>query len=412
MSLSSAIGVEEKREESRNSARNASRGSSKSKILSKAFRPTGAPAEQVEYYSVKVGSSKRNNHLNRYHNLEAYDRTRVIVTADGSTQNVQQNDAIRGGYLNASWVLEKYGHKWWIATQAPLPQTAHSFLGLLLQPVTPPGLLSSTSASTPTSPTTRVRTVVQLTQNVESGRTKAHAYFPNTVGKSLIVPAENGWQASPFKVTLLRQETVQEACCLRSTVAIVPIGHPPPLNIDTYEDAEFDENGDGQSGTEFGEQLDKRVIFTHLLYTSWPDHGVPEEQDRASLISFIQLADRLNRDTSLVTSPLQPHSVQPNLNPDPPIIVGCSAGVGRTGTFIALSSLLRSFGILPPPAHPGNPSPALEHSPLGPLPEEMKDDCVAHEIDSLREQRQRMVERPEQAILIYEMLMDVFTYQP
>uniref|UniRef100_A0A8C4WS68 protein-tyrosine-phosphatase n=1 Tax=Eptatretus burgeri TaxID=7764 RepID=A0A8C4WS68_EPTBU len=53
-------------------------------------------------------------------------------------------------------------------------------------------------------------------------------------------------------------------------------------------------------------------------YTAWPDHGVPSTQNMPRLLTFVCL-------------------VRCSLGvPATPIIVHCSAGVGRTGTFIAL----------------------------------------------------------------------------
>ena len=290
-------------------------------------------------------------------------------------------DQFRRGprYLNASWVLERLGNKWWVASQAPLPQTVHAFLSLICQPVTlpPPSILPNPPSR---SPTTQVRTVVQLTRDVEGGRRKAHPYFPNEVGQSLVVPPDDSEGGSPaLSVTLLKSEDVPDCKCTKSTISVVPISNTSTPN---------------QSAT----------IFTHLAYLAWPDHGVPEEEDRASLFNFIHLADTINRDRSLSSYP--PSSTpDPNLDPDPPIIVGCSAGVGRTGSFIALSSLLRHYGELPPPAFP-TPASVLPPSALGPLPQELQEDLIVQEIDSLREQRQRMVDRPEQTILIYEMLLE------
>uniref|UniRef100_A0A8C0GHX6 Receptor-type tyrosine-protein phosphatase eta n=1 Tax=Chelonoidis abingdonii TaxID=106734 RepID=A0A8C0GHX6_CHEAB len=60
-------------------------------------------------------------------------------------------------------------------------------------------------------------------------------------------------------------------------------------------------------------------------FTSWPDHGVPETTDL--LINFR-------------------HLVQENIRqnpPDSPILVHCSAGVGRTGTFIAIDRLIQQI---------------------------------------------------------------------
>ncbi|KAF6028141.1 hypothetical protein EB796_013539 [Bugula neritina] len=55
-------------------------------------------------------------------------------------------------------------------------------------------------------------------------------------------------------------------------------------------------------------------------YTSWPDHGVPD-----SMSPFIFFYKRVKIETAKTTTP---------------IVVHCSAGVGRTGTFIAMNNLL------------------------------------------------------------------------
>lgn len=336
---------------------------------------------QHDHYSVITANREENIHYNRYIDVVPYDRTRVVV----KTGNVSQ-------YLNASWVLERLGHKWWIATQAPLPTTIHTFLSLLLQPVSnPPKNLTPppVEAAATSYGTSRIRTVVQLTKNVEGSRTKAHAYFPNEVGQSLIIqPPGPGSPTPALKVTLLQSQEHSDAQCIQSTVAITPVEDFRPSSI--YEDAAV-------------EQGDKRFIFQHLLYTAWPDHGVPEEEDRTGLLAFLKLVDQVNRDISLCTYP--PASLSVQHDPDPPIAVGCSAGIGRTGSFVALSSLLRHTGFLSPAANPTSAS-VIPPSPLGPLPEALAGDLVVEEIDSLREQRPRMVERPEQALLVYELLID------
>jgi protein tyrosine phosphatase len=144
------------------------------------------------------------------------------------------------------------------------------------------------------------------------------------------------------------------------------------------------------------------VIFRHLLYGAWPDHGIPESDDRASLLNFIRLVDRINKDV---------RGLEGTADAEPPVMVHCSAGIGRSGAFIALCSLLRSNGLLYSPSSqpvervPPRRPPPLSQSPLGPLPESISWDEIAQEIDSLREQRPGMVERPEQAQLVYEVLL-------
>ena len=72
-----------------------------------------------------------------------------------------------------------------------------------------------------------------------------------------------------------------------------------------------------------GESADDEGLLAVIQYhfTSWPDHGVPKFA--TSLISFIRRVQKAHSKESGV-----------------PLLVHCSAGVGRTGTFILLDILL------------------------------------------------------------------------
>ena len=301
----------------------------------------------ADFYSVSVGGSPAHRTSNRYSNIEPYDRTRLDPG---------------GCYLNANWVRELHGKKWWIATQAPLLNTAYTFLSVLTEPVSPPGL-----------PNTRIRTIVQLTQDVEGGRRKAHPYFLPTVGHPTIVHEAQGQGVSgkSFEVTLIARKIIEDAHCTHSTVSITP---------------RFQDVAQGEP-----------IVFNHLLYTAWPDHGVPEPSDHQALINFIAQAVRTNR-----------VQASPTDDPDPPVMVNCSAGIGRTGAFITLSSLLRSYSLLPP-ANSTLPQPPLPPSPLGPLPSQFSEDLIIQEIDSCREQRPGMVQTDAQVMFLYPVLKNVLS---
>lgn len=358
------------RERARLAARTASLQRSKSKTQRSPYTPAHIlssllhKTDHVEHYSVSVGARRDLQPCNRYADITPYDRTRVVVSASGVSRGGGSGSA--GRYLNANWVRELAGGKWWIASQAPLPNTAHAFLSVLLRPIAHPALRRAGTRS-------RARTVVQLTQNVEAGMRKAHVYFPDAAGERWVVPPEEGGAEPPLEVTLVHTALVADAQCTVSTVSVAPQGGQP-------------------------------VVFRHLLYASWPDHGVPTDADRASLLRFARFVDETNRDVSELPE-------GEALDPDPPIIVNCSAGVGRTGSFIALTSLLRKYGFLPPPASPLSSDDSewkLTPSPLGPLPEELREDLVAQEIDMLREQRPGMVQKEGQVVFIYEMLLAAF----
>uniref|UniRef100_A0A3Q2CEJ6 Protein tyrosine phosphatase receptor type O n=1 Tax=Cyprinodon variegatus TaxID=28743 RepID=A0A3Q2CEJ6_CYPVA len=68
---------------------------------------------------------------------------------------------------------------------------------------------------------------------------------------------------------------------------------------------------------------DETLDVLHLNYTSWPDHGVPTVNAIESILQFVHIVRQ-----------------QANRTKDP-IVVHCSAGVGRTGTFIALDRLMQ-----------------------------------------------------------------------
>ncbi|KAJ3995256.1 protein-tyrosine phosphatase-like protein [Lentinula boryana] len=404
--IQSALTALDEREDARSSFR-AAKAAAATEAVSSHLHNSDSKTESSEstkFYSIVSGISPDNMRRNRYMDVLPYDRTRVQVKVphfrdSGALSN--EDEELEGLYINANWVQEKYGKKWWIASQAPLRNTAYTFLSLLLEDMYPPKPHSHAPHHS------RPRTVVQLTQNIESGRRKAHPYFPDVVGQTMtVVPdftdypssstSTSQLQRSKLKVTLVAQERIGEACCVKTTSKYTT--------------------------------TPAAIRFTHLLFNAWPDHSVPSPSDRAALFEFVRLVDRVNRQMPSSSSSEQ------DLDPDPPIIVGCSAGIGRTGSFIAMNSLLRHAGFLPPPGYstiseshsaalqqltqspsipsgpatPSEPSATSLTTPLGPLPTTLSTDLVSQEIDSLREQRAGMVQRPEQAVLVYEMMVGAY----
>ncbi len=122
---------------------------------------------------------------------------------------------------------------------------------------------------------------------------------------------------------------------------------------------------------------EEAATVRHILYTAWPDFGVPTNTE--SVFAFLQYVERLTEQDVA------------------PVMVGCSAGIGRTGTFIAAASLI--------PFKLGQHVPSRwQESVLGPIDSRWTADAVVREIDSLREQRSGMVQKEEQMELIYEVL--------
>ncbi|KAJ4859709.1 protein-tyrosine phosphatase domain-containing protein [Trichoderma breve] len=118
-----------------------------------------------------------------------------------------------------------------------------------------------------------------------------------------------------------------------------------------------------------GGEKETRVIW-HFLYKRWPDFGVPTRNDLDSLLQLIKLSEQHS-------SPLIKR------------IVHCSAGVGRTGSFIALDHLIRelNLGVLERFDEPSE----------GP-------DLICNTVDILHQQRCSMVQSKKQYRFIYQFM--------
>ncbi|KAM4625543.1 tyrosine-protein phosphatase non-receptor type 21 [Polymixia lowei] len=112
----------------------------------------------------------------------------------------------------------------------------------------------------------------------------------------------------------------------------------------------------------------ERTVW-HLQYTDWPDHGCPE--DFKGFLTYLEEIQSVRRHTNSISDPK---------NTNLPVLVHCSAGVGRTGVVI-LSEIMIA---------------CLEHN-------EMLD--VPTVLSMLRQQRMMMVQTISQYVFIYKVLI-------
>lgn len=350
------------------------------------------PQYLLEAYSTDAGREPINRAYNRYNDVLPYDSFRVRLG--------------NGEYLNASWVRELNGGKWTIATQAPIEKSVHAFLSLFMQPLVPP----QGSSATP-SPSNRLRSIVQLTPNVEGRSTKAFQYFPKIIGEEMIWSPATGCTTPPIRVKLLQVSTPEGEAGKPSWIHSV---------------LELSYQGDEASKhlVRHLHYLARLVSLPSLSWVDseqgWPDHSIPN--DIRSLLQFMKFAEACNIDASHADAAL---------NPDPPMVIGCSAGVGRTGTYIALSSILRAHGLNQAQnihnyggsllentaaSHAEAPTAnwkgeSLQESPLGPLPPTIAQDKIAQEVDWLRDQRPMMVQTAQQLRFIYQVFLAAIALQ-
>ena len=189
--------------------------------------------------------------------------------------------------------------------------------------------------------TDSVAVIVMLTQLVDGNMEKCFQYYPEGTG-------------AEFAVNMTNEAGDELQGCVK-------------LVDSTYDEAskttirELELSRDGQ-----------RKTVWHLLFLAWPDFGVPENEDRAALLELIKLSREKNGPIS--------H----------PRVVHCSAGVGRSGTFIALEHLLTE----------------LDSGNIDKINDGV--DPIFECVNRLREQRVFMVQSDSQYLLLYDLLREEY----
>uniref|UniRef100_A0A9L0K1D3 Tyrosine-protein phosphatase non-receptor type 9 n=1 Tax=Equus asinus TaxID=9793 RepID=A0A9L0K1D3_EQUAS len=121
------------------------------------------------------------------------------------------------------------------------------------------------------------------------------------------------------------------------------------------------------------EERQKRQV-THFQFLSWPDYGVPSSA--ASLIDFLRAVRNQQR---LAVGSMGARSKGQCL--EPPIVVHCSAGIGRTGTFCSLDICLAQL-------------------------EELGTLNVFQTVSRMRTQRAFSIQTPEQYYFCYKAILE------
>lgn len=260
-----------------------------------------------------ITEAKKNENLNknRYRDISPYDCTRVVLL------NADSGDYINANYVNMeippTGTVNRY-----IATQGPLPTTVNDFWRMVQQESS--------------------HLVVMLTTVKEGGRAKCHQYWPSADDEPLAL-------SDGFSIKCLTEK-------------------PDETGSFVFRDLVLTDEKSKETRT-----------IQHMQYLAWPDHGVPADPEL-----FLQFTERVRaaRNTTLlqeIEASLKNVKLRtmdenggldlserraantdsddsPNDMPsstsvhqyisaaNPPIIVHCSAGIGRTGVLILMDTAL------------------------------------------------------------------------
>ncbi|KAB8296199.1 hypothetical protein EYC80_008982 [Monilinia laxa] len=246
--------------------------------------------------------------------------------------------------------------------------------------------------------------VVMLTRPVEDGKEKCGVYYAEEIGEAKMVgdwevrcegkEEEGGTVRRTLKLRRIGRDAAMASVSTRSSSSAENWTVENAENAETTDTAETAENTENTGATatageresepepesetepqaeeskEEEAEVEERTIH-HFLFESWPDNDIPQSPaDIHSLLTLLEVSRTANN-----------HSTTPR-------IIHCSAGVGRTGTFIALDHLLRELD-------------------MGHLDGLAKDkDPVYETVKRLRDQRMLMVHKAAQYAMIYSVLKE------
>ncbi|KAL1957979.1 hypothetical protein VTO42DRAFT_5371 [Malbranchea cinnamomea] len=265
---------------------------------------------------------------NRYMNVQAWANSRIhLKVPEGECD-----------FINASPIVlrdsETQEEARYIATQGPKEGYLAHFWNMIYHE------------------TGEIAVIVMLTQTLEGGREKCAQYFPlNMEAPTFEVSSAD---SDPF-VDQDAETKVNDY--LYATVTLLESSYDEELRSEIRK---FELRvGEGSK------------IVWHYLFAGWSDYNKPEGADRDALLKLVTATAEK---TGSLTNPR---------------VVHCSAGVGRTGTFIALDHLLRELR-------------------SGKLLKVTDDnvDTVFDTVNQLREQRMMMVYNDLQYQFIYDVLRE------
>lgn len=247
-----------------------------------------------------------------------------------------------------------------------------------------------------------------LTAEQEGGQVKAHNYWSETHFGNLHLKQLGEHRASlePSKIQSHkdRSQALRPSLGQRKSTASQPktsffpdpddnATTPAPVSEKPYVTVrKFTLSNDE-------EPFERMREITQLQYSNWPDFGAPAHPTH--LLGLIEQTDAVVRSVNGVSSPDKPESANSR-----PVIVHCSAGCGRTGTFCTVDSVLDML------KRQKNARTGREGTPMdidsgnGEWLNKSDQDLIEKTVEEFRLQRLSMVQSLRQFVLCYESVLE------
>ncbi|KAI0007971.1 hypothetical protein F4779DRAFT_619077 [Xylariaceae sp. FL0662B] len=267
---------------------------------------------------------------NRYKDILPFEHARVRLPnrADGTCD-----------YINASHVRTSRSYKRYIASQGPLPATFADFWSVIWDQ--------------------DVRVIVMLTAESEGGQLKCHPYWQSKEYGSIRLKPLSEKKVS-LDIDKYRSRSTAGSSTTNSAAEAV---RRRANTVNTPESASSTPQP-AQTPSDTPYVIIRKFALSHathpfspireitqLHYPSWPDFGAPAQPSH--LLALVELANVMQHASLPVDSNLVAASVasdhapavswydEPESNGNArPMLVHCSAGCGRTGTFCTVDSVI------------------------------------------------------------------------
>ncbi|KAI4890859.1 hypothetical protein NFI96_026417, partial [Prochilodus magdalenae] len=275
-----------------------------------------------EYNSLPGGNPQGTyEEANREENKEK-NRYPNILPYDHSRVVLTQIDGVpHSDYINASYIDGYKDKNKFIGAQGPKQETVADFWRMIWEQ--------------------KSATIVMLTNLKERKEDKCYQYWPD----------QGCWTYGNVRTYTYVANSLYDLCRDVSVITVLPRTHDTHTLFFLFQQA-----SDGSKTPR---------LVTQLHFTSWPDFGVPFSP--IGMLKFLKKVKQVN----------------PSYGG--PIVVHCSAGVGRTGTFIVIDAMIDM------------------------MYEEQKTDVFGF-VSKIRDQRSQLVQTDMQYSFIYQALLEYFLY--
>ncbi|KAJ1520575.1 hypothetical protein ONE63_003687 [Megalurothrips usitatus] len=228
---------------------------------------------------------------NRYKSILPNERTRVQISPPNSGMTPGSAEDQLACYINANYIRGYDGEdKAYIATQGPLPNTITDFWLMVWGEGVP--------------------VIVMITRFIETCKCKCEPYIP-------MDPSLNDGDSPP-----------DSPCVTTSLGGPGSAGKYGDITVTVEKVAPRD----GYVVRELKVQRgDETRMIQHYWYDTWPDHKTPDTAK-----SIVELVREVEAYRQKSLSDLR-RQYGDNIPRKAPVVVHCSAGIGRTGCFLAVA---------------------------------------------------------------------------